>query len=162
MGIFIKLLLIVGFIFVGYQYFGDEIKDKTANLRARTYEVINPEGKRADLLEDLDIKVKEVREIGQSLESIDLEKIVDPEIKQVLGEIKEKVSEGATNGMSNIVENIERLNDKDGPITRIITKIVEVVRPNSDPTPTPNENEVSSTPTPSSSPPAPQCHWVCE
>ena len=109
MGIFIKLLLIAGFIFVGYHYFGDEIKDKTANLRARTYEIINPEGKRADLLEDLDVKIEEIRKVGQSLESIDLDKIIDPEIRQVLGEAKEKVSESATEGMSNLVEDIERL-----------------------------------------------------
>ncbi len=160
MGILIRILLVAGFVFVGYQYFGDDIKEKTTNLRARTYEVVNPEGKRASLLEDLDIKIKEVREIGQSLEEIDLDKITDPEIKKILGEMKEKVSESATVEISEIVDDIKRLNEKDGPITKTITKIIEIIRPNNDPTSTPNENEVVN-PTPSSPAPAPQCNWVC-
>lgn len=160
MAILLRVLLVAGFVFVGYQYFGDDIKQKTTDLRASTYEVVNPEGKRSSLLEDLENKITEVRKIGQSLEEIDLDKIEDPEIKRIISEVKEKVSEGATTEISDIVDDIERLNEKDGPITETISKIVDVILPNNDPTPTPNENEVVN-PTPFSSAPAPECNWVC-
>ena len=107
-------------------------------------------------LEDLDFKIKEVRKVGQSLEEIDLDKITDPEIRKIITDIKERVSENATSEISEIVDDIERLNERDGPITETITKIIEVVKPSSDS----NENEVV-TPTPSSPAPAPQCSWVC-
>ena len=163
MGTIIKLLLIAGFIFVGYQYFGDEIKGKVTDLQARTYEVVNPEGKRADLLEDLDIKIREIGEIRHDLDKIDLDKITDPEIKEILEDIKERASKSVIEELDEVVDRIQELNDKDGPIIRTITKIVEVMIPNNDPTPTPEtQNEINSTPTPSSPPPASQCNWVCE
>ena len=191
MGTFLRILLVFGFIWLGYQYLGDDIKEKFRDLQARSYEVINPKAKRADLLEDLDFKIQSIGGIKQELEKINIDQITDPEIKEIISKIKEKTTETTTEEITKLIEKIEELNEKEGPISKVITKIVEKVFPDKSPTPLPtstsnptstpqnqtptvtpqgqtptptptNQNEVDSTPTPSSLPPEPQCEWICE
>ncbi len=147
MGKFLRILLVFSFIWLGYQYLGDEVKEKFKDLQARSYEVINPKGKRADLLQDLDLKIQSIGEIKEKLEKIDIDKITDPEIKEIISEIKEKASETVVEEINKLVEKIEELNEKEGPITKVISKIVEKVFPDKSPTPIPDS---TSTPVPTS------------
>lgn len=144
---------------MGYNFISDKVIDeKLPELQEKTQGLLNPKDARADLLQNLVIRLDDIKKTYEDVQSIDLESIEDPEIREIVKEAQENLSEEDLEEIVKLVEDIQELNDKEGVKNKTIGKILDKILPNPTPTPSPE----SSTPAPSETPPAPQCNWICE
>lgn len=162
MGILFRFAVILGIIWAGYTFVADKIiENKLPELKQKTSEFINPKKARADLLENLELKLDNIGSLHDELNSIDLESIEDPEIRELIKGLRDNASPKDLAEIAQIVKDMERLNDKDGIFSKNLGRIIERILPQrEESTPTPTIN--ISSPTPNSDPPSQQCSWVCD
>ena len=159
MGILFRLAVMLGIIWAGYTFVADKIiEDKLPELKQKTSEFINPKKARADLLENLELKLEGIKESQLKLGSINIEDIEDEGIRAIIQDLQENMSEEPIEKILELVANVEKLNNKEGVAQKGIGRILEKLLPScKTPEPTPQLTAtpfIYPTPSPSSDPPS--------